>query len=30
MAATTEEQIEEVRRLIASIPAGFVATRRYR
>lgn len=26
MSATTEEQIEEVRRLIASIPAGFVAT----
>ncbi|MCJ0903519.1 MULTISPECIES: MGMT family protein [unclassified Rhodococcus (in: high G+C Gram-positive bacteria)] len=26
MAATTDEQIEEVRRLIASIPAGRVAT----
>ena len=26
MAATTDEQIEEVRRLVASIPAGCVAT----
>ncbi|TSD48123.1 DNA methyltransferase [Rhodococcus sp. KBS0724] len=26
MAATTDEQIEEVRRLVASIPSGFVAT----
>ncbi|MGC0364853.1 methylated-DNA-protein-cysteine methyltransferase-like protein [Rhodococcus sp. 27YEA15] len=26
MAVTTEEQIEDVRRLVASIPAGFVAT----